>query len=136
MYLIGIPLLIVPFAIYNIVAFLFNVGFDGVLFTIHMPSGVDLNVTTSDLLLILSIFLLFVEILKATRMGSRAIVDHMLSLILFVVMLAEFLMLPKAATSTFLLLLVICFVDVMAGFSVSIRTAQRDIGFDPESMRS
>jgi hypothetical protein len=136
MYLIGIPLLIVPFAIYNIVAFLFNVGFDGVLFTIHMPSGVDLNVTTSDLLLILSVFLLFVEILKATRMGARAIVDHMLSLILFVVMLAEFLMLPKAATSTFLLLLVICFVDVMAGFSVSIRTAQRDIGFDPEGMRS
>ena len=33
-------------------------------------------------------------------------------------------------TSTFLLMLVICFVDVVAGFSVSIRSAQRDIGLE------
>ncbi len=37
---------------------------------------------------------------------------------------------PRAATSTFLLLLVIAFVDVIGGFSVSIRSAQRDIGLE------
>jgi len=130
MYLVGFPLLLIPFAIYNIIAFLFGTGFNDTLFTIPMMSKATLNVTTSDLLLILSIFLLFVEILKATRVGTRSIVDHILSFILFIVMIGEFMIVPRAATSTFLLLVVIAFVDVVGGFSVSIRTAQRDIGVE------
>ena len=130
MYLVGFPLLLIPFAIYNMIAFLFGTGFNDTLFTIPMMSKATLNVTTSDVLLILAIFLLFIEIVKATRVGTRSIVDHLLSFILFIVMLGEFLIVPRAATSTFLLLLVIAFVDVIGGFSVSIRTAQRDIGID------
>ena len=108
MYLVGFPLLLIPFAIYNIIAFLFRTGFHDTLFTIPMLSKATLNVTTSDLLLILSIFLLFVEILKATRVGTRSIIDHILSFVLFIVMLGEFMIVPRAATSTFLLMLVIC----------------------------
>ena len=131
MYLVGFPLLLIPFAIYNIIAFLFGTGFNDTLFTIPMMSKATLNVTTSDMLLILSIFLLFVEILKATRVGgTRSIIDHILSFVLFIVMLGEFMMVPRAGTSTFLLLLVIAFVDVIGGFSVSIRSAQRDIGLE------
>jgi hypothetical protein len=130
MYLVGFPLLLIPFAIYNIIAFLFGTGFNDTLFTIPMMSKATLNVTTSDVLLILSIFLLFVEILKSTRVGTRSIIDHVLSFVLFIVMLGEFMIVPRAATSTFLLLLVIAFVDVVGGFSVSIRTAQRDIGLE------
>ena len=85
------------------------------------------NVSTGDLLIILSILLLFIEVLKATRFGVKAIMDHILSFIVFVAALAEFIMVKQAATSTFLLLLVICFVDVVGGFSISIRTAQRDL---------
>ena len=76
--------------------------------------------------IILSIFLLFVEILKSTRVGTRSIIDHMLSFVLFIVMAGEFMIVPRAATSTFLLLARDRFVDVVGGFSVSIRTAQRD----------
>jgi hypothetical protein len=130
MYLIGFPLLLIPFAIYNMIAFLFKAGFNDTLFSIRLPSTATLNVTTSDALIILSIVLLFVEILKATRIGTRSIVDHVLSFVLFVVMAGEFLIVPWAATSTFLLMLVIAFVDVVGGFSVSIRTAQRDIGLE------
>ncbi len=130
MYLIGFPLLLIPFAIYNMIAFLFRAGFSDTLFTIPMLSKATLNVTTSDVLIILSIFLLFVEILKATRLGTRSIVDHILSFILFIVMVGEFMIVPWAATSTFLLMVVIAFVDVVGGFSVSIRTAQRDIGLE------
>ena len=128
MYLIGFPLLLIPFAIYNIIAFLFGSGFNDTLFSVPMLSRTTLAVTTSDLILILAIVLLFIEILKATRFGTKAIVDHILSLILFIVMVGEFMVFARAATSTFLLLVVIAFVDVVAGFSVSIRTAQRDIG--------
>jgi hypothetical protein len=136
MYLVGFPLLLIPLAIYNIIAFLFTTGFGDTLFTIHMMSGADLNVSTGDLLIIFSILLLFVEVLKATRFGVKAIMDHILSFIVFVAALAEFIMVKQAATPTFLLLLVICFVDVVGGFSISIRTAQRDLALgqvDPSS---
>jgi len=127
MYLVGFPLLLIPLAIYNIIAFLFSTGFSDTLFTIHMMSQADLNVSTGDVLIIFSILLLFVEVLKATRFGTKAIMDHILSFIVFVAALAEFIMVKQAATPTFLLLLVICFVDVVGGFSISIRTAQRDL---------
>lgn len=130
MFLIGFPLLLVPFAIYNIVAFLFGTGFTDTLFAVRMISGAEWGVTTSDILVSLGILLLFVEILKSTRMGMRAIVDHILSLALFIAMLAEFIIVGKAATSTFFMLLALSLVDVMSGFSVTIRTAQRDIALD------
>jgi hypothetical protein len=126
MYLVGFPLLIIPFAIYGIIAFLFNLGFGDTVFALPMMSGATLGVTTGDLLLILSILLLFVEILKATRFGVKSIVDHMLSFLVFVGALVAFLMWPQAATSTFLLMLVICAIDVIGGFSISIRAAARD----------
>ena len=130
MNLIGIPLLIIPFAIYNIIAFLFGVGFADTLFTVRLFSGADWGVSTSDILLAFALLLLFLEVIKATRLGSRSIMDHLLSLVLFLAMLAEFAMVRAAATSTFFLLVTISFVDVIAGFSVTIRTAERDIGID------
>ena len=130
MYLVGFPLLLIPLALYNIIAFLFALGFGDTVFTVPMMSGATLGVTTGDLLIIFSILLLFVEILKATRFGVKSIVDHMLSFVVFVVALAEFLMVQKAATSTFLLFLVICAIDVVGGFSISIRAASRDYSVD------
>ena len=94
MYLIGFPLLLIPFAIYNMIAFLFRAGFNDTLFSIQMLSKATLNVTTSDLLIILSIFLLFIEILKSTRVGTRSIIDHVLSFVLFIVMAGEFMIVP------------------------------------------
>lgn len=131
MYLVGFPLLLIPFAIYNIVAFLFRTDMSAALFTVHMMSGGDWSVSFSDLLLVLGILMLFVEILKSTRIGTRSIVDHMLSLVLLLAMLAEFMMVRSAATSTFFLLLIMSLVDVVAGFSITIRTATRDIAYDP-----
>ena len=56
----------------------------------------------------------------------RSIVDHVLSMVLFVVMLVEFLLVRQAGTSTFFLLMMISVVDVLGGFIVTLRTAQRD----------
>lgn len=131
MFLIGFPLLIIPFAIYNIIVYIMpDLKLGEPLFSVGMISGATMQFSISDLLLILAILLLFVEVLKATRIGMRSIVDHMLSLVLFVVMIVEFLMSTKAATSTFLLLTVMCFVDVISGFSITIRAARRDIAID------
>jgi hypothetical protein len=130
MFLLGVPLLIFSFAIYNIVAFLLH-GFSWstqvVQFT--LASGGQIAITAGDLIVGGSILILLIEMVKAARLSRRSIVDHILSMVLFVLMLIEFLLVPEAGTSTFLLLLVISFVDVTGGFAVSIRAAQRDISF-------
>ena len=131
MFLIGFPLLLIPFVIYNIFAFIFSLSDCNVTVTsVHIISGGEWKIAASDLLITLSILLLFVEIMKSTRVGTRGIVDHMLSMLLFIAMIVEFLLIERAATSTFFLMMVTAFVDVLGGFSVSIRTAQRDIGID------
>jgi hypothetical protein len=130
MILMGFPLLLIPFAIYNIFAFLIPVGFTDTIFTVPMMSGTAWTVSTGDMLVAFAIFLLYLEILKAARYGTKAIMDHLLSMVLFVGMLVEFIMVKEAATSTFFILLALSFVDVIAGFSVSIRTAQRDVAFE------
>ena len=128
MYILGFPLLLIPFAIYNIVAFLMpGVTWAGVITAVHMVSGADWNMSAGDLLIAFAALLLFGEMLKATRIGVRTVVDHGLSLILFLGMLVEFLLVPQASTSTFFLLLVLSFIDVLGGFAVTLRTAQRDL---------
>ena len=128
MYLIGFPLLVVPFAIYNMIAFLMpGMSWTGQVAVIHLISGQDWTVTSEDILLAFSILLLAAEVIKATRMGIRGLMDHVLSMVLFIVMLVEFLLVARAGTSTFFILMVISLVDVMAGFIITARTAQRDI---------
>jgi hypothetical protein len=128
MYLIGFPLLVITFAIYNMIAFLTpGLTWTASVVTIHLISGQDWTVTPEDIILAFAILLLAVEVIKATRMGVRGLMDHVLSMILFIVMLVEFLLVQRAGTSTFFILMVISLVDVLAGFIITARTAQRDI---------
>ena len=128
MYMLGFPLLLVPFAIYNIIAFLWaGVSWSGTVSSVHLVSGGQWAMSAGDVLIAVSLLFLFAEIVKATRIGTRAVLDHALSLLLFLAMLVEFLLVPQAATSTFFLLMAISFVDVLAGFAVTLRTAQRDL---------
>ena len=131
MYLIGFPLLVIPFAIYNMIAFLLpGLAWTATAATIHLSSGRDWLLTPEDILLALPIVLLGIEVVKATRMGIRGILDHVLSMLLFIIMLVEFLLVARAGTSTFFILMVISLVDVLAGFIITARTAQRDIQID------
>jgi hypothetical protein len=128
MFMLGFPLLLVPFAIYNIIAFLMpGVTWTGVVSTVHMVSGADWTMSIGDILIALAILLLCGEVLKSTRIGIRTVVDHALSLILFLGMLVEFLLVKQAATATFFLLLVVSFIDALSGFAVTLRSAQRGL---------
>jgi len=128
MFILGFPLLLIPFAIYNIVAFLMpGLSWTGALTTVHMISGGDWSMSAGDMLVTLAILLLTGEILKSTRIGIRTVVDHGLSLVLFLGMLVEFLLVKQAASAIFFLLLVISFVDVLGGFVVTLRSSQRDL---------
>jgi hypothetical protein len=128
MFMLGFPLLLVSFAIYNIIAFLMpGVSWTGAVTTVRMVSGADWSMSVGDMLIALAIVLLCGEVLKSTRIGIRTVVDHALSLMLFLGMLVEFLLVKQAATATFFLLLVVGFIDVLAGFAVTLRSAQRDL---------
>ena len=132
MFVLGFPLLLIPFAIYNMIAFLTpGVSWTAQVATVHMMSGQDWTLTWEDLLLAFAILLLAVEIIKSTRMGMRSIVDHVLAMALFIVMLVEFLLVQRAGTSTFFLLTMIGLVDVLVGFIVSIRSSQRQVEIEP-----
>jgi hypothetical protein len=128
MFMLGFPLLLIPFAIYSIIAFLMpGVSWTGTITTVHVESGADWTMSAGDMLVTLGILVLFGEVMKSTRIGIRTVVDHALSLILFFGMLVEFLLVKQTATETFFLLVVISFVDVLGGFAVTLRTAQRDL---------
>ncbi len=128
MFMFGFPLLIIPVALYNLIAFLWNVAptdWNARIYSFQMVSGVEWTMTLSDVIVILALLMLFFEIIKATRTTTKSIVDHMLSTVLFIAVLIEFLLVSRAATSTFVILMVICLVDVIGGYTVSIRSAQR-----------
>jgi hypothetical protein len=128
MFVLGFPLLLIPFAIYNMVAFLLpGVGWTQTVTTVHMMSGQDWVLTWEDVLLGFSILLLWIEIIKSTRIGMRSIMDHVLALLVFIAMLVEFLLVARAGTSTFFLLMMISLVDALAGFVVGARSSQRQV---------
>jgi len=133
MFVLGFPLLLIPFAIYNIIAFLTpGVSWTTDLTTVHMMSGQDWVLTWEDVLIAFAILLLVVEIMKSTRIGMRTVVDHILSMALFIGMLVEFLLVQRAGTSTFFLLMMISLVDVLGGFIVSMRVSQHQVEIDTE----
>jgi hypothetical protein len=126
MYLISFPLLLLPFAFFNIVIFLLNIPLTDPVFAIPLMSSQNLppvfdrhlTVTTGDLIVAIAALLLYAEVVKSARPGGKGIMDHVLSFILFLAMVAELLLVPRAESTTLLLLTVLSFVDVFAGISI------------------
>lgn len=131
----AVPLLIIPFILYNL-------GLTGLfgptapdpwaaeMFSVRMMSGGQWSMTSGDVLIVVALILLFAEMLKSTRTSNASIVDHLFSTFVFVAFLVEFLLVQGAAHSVFFTLMVIALVDVLAGFSVSLRSAGRDLNLD------
>jgi hypothetical protein len=134
MFLIAFPLLLIPFALYNMVAFLFGLPFTDTVYTLNLPSQTRFPITTGDLLVLIAMLLLYLEVLKAARFAAKGFMDHLLSFLLFAGMVAQFLLVPQAATPTFLLLTALSFIDVITGISVGRRARRSEIvleGADP-----
>ena len=134
--LTSLPLTLLSLVLYNVAVFVLPGGAPATLwaeplFAVPMLSGTLFTATLGDGLVVLGIVLLFFEILKATRTGNASLADHTLSMLTFVGYLVEFLVVPAAAHSVFAILLVLAFVDVVAGFSITIRGARRDVGWGP-----
>lgn len=137
------PLLAIPVIIYNLMA-MFNGGaaeyvsatganvapllarLEAVALAVPMIGNVTWEVTGGEVLILLAISLLFLEILKSTSTGTATIMNHAVSLGLFIVCLIQFLLIPNFATSTFFIIMVMTVLDVLAGIVVTIVAARRD----------
>jgi hypothetical protein len=123
---IGFPLLIIPFAIYNMIAFITPMDWGTKLFTFRLMSGIEWSPTLSDAFLVFSLLLLLFEFTKSAKHG-KSLIEHFLSLVLACGAGAEFVMVDKAGTSTFMLFVAICLVDLFAGFAAAFRRARRRV---------
>ena len=128
----AIPLMLIPFILYNLAMFgaMGSGGIEAlktVVTSVNMMSGSTWTMSLGDLFIVISLVILFFEIFKATRRSSVALLDHLFSMALFVVFLVEFLLVQGAATQIFFILMLVSLVDVIAGFTVSIKSASRDV---------
>jgi len=95
----------------------------------YLPSDRFMPLTVSDVLIISSILVLYVETLKATRTSNTSIIDHSLSLLVFIVYLLMFMLWSPFGNTTFLIMTVASMMDVVLGFTVTISAAKRDFNF-------
>ena len=132
MSMVGFPLLLIPVAIYNIIVFLMpGVSFADPIFKLTLMSGTEWPVTLSDILLALGILMLMFEVIKGARPGAKYLTDHLLSLIVFGGAVAEFLLWPRFANSTYFLLVLLALVDFLSGLALHVRRAPAIVGASP-----
>ncbi|HRY26439.1 MAG: hypothetical protein H6852_09650 [Geminicoccaceae bacterium] len=131
--LAALPLLVFVVGVYHLIVLFGIAGLGGiasVVLSLPLVSGATLELTMGDLLVLAGLVLLYIEIFKATRTSTASIVDHLLSMALFVVCLVEVIVLPGFGTATFVILTLMTAIDVVAGFTVTISGARRDIGLE------
>lgn len=140
----AIPLMVFAFLLYNLVVFSMGaedasgtlcaagsfcpaVALQKPIFSIGLLSGGKWTFAWGDFIMLVTLVLLFAEIVKATFSSTSTLIDHALSMLVFIALLVEFLVVPQAATSIFFLILIAALIDVIAGYTIGIRVARRDL---------
>ena len=123
------PLFFIVLVLYDIMAML-GINFEFTaqpLFEMGLPSGASWSPTWSGIFIMLGVITLYLELLKSTRTGTGTVTEHALSMVVFILFLLEFLLIKIAGTSTFLIITLMSLLDVVAGFSITVASARRDL---------
>jgi hypothetical protein len=127
----ALPLLALPVIGYNILVFAIFPGgrnhsaverLAEPLFTVPTAGAGQWPVTLGDLIIFVSLVILFFEQLKTTERRHVVILNQSMSMVLFVGCLVEFLLFPAFANSAFFLLSAMVLLDVAAGFIATLRS--------------
>jgi len=132
-YVLSFPVLAIVIVIYLLTAAGGGMLLDGDAFSMTLASGAEMTLRGGDFFTIAGLGALFLEMLKAARTGRSTVLDHILSTIVFVVALVCFLLVDFAGTATFFLLTIMALIDVVAGFSISLMAARRDLSVEREN---
>ena len=133
------PLLLLPAILYALVAFTSGqpndpetfpviIALNTTLFQMPMISGGRWLFSVGDGILVVGMIMLFIEIIKSTTSKTSSLINHGLSMAIFIAALIMFLMLRNFSTSVFFMLMLMMLLDVVAGFMVTIVSARRDFG--------
>ena len=98
-----------------------------IVYEVVLPSRRSIVLTISDMFILGSLLVLYVEVFKATRVSNGTMIEHALSLVVFIVALIQFLIIPRLGNMTFLIVMLASFMDVILGFTVTISAAKRDL---------
>jgi hypothetical protein len=128
----ALPLMVIPLILYNVVVVFSGSGpatgpLGTTLLKVPMLRDATWVFSWGDLIIFVTMAILFVEIVKATYTSTISLVDHGLSMLVFVACIVEFLVVGNAATSVFFFVMVGALIDVVAGFTIGIRVARRDL---------
>ncbi|MFZ3033616.1 MAG: hypothetical protein WA138_06355 [Parvibaculum sp.] len=123
----SLPLLALIVIIYNIVVYMTGFTMDSTVVEILLVSDTRWAVSLGDILLTLGLLMLFLELVNSTKTGTSTIINHGLSMLVLLVALVEFIVLPPFGNSVFFLIVVLVLLDVIAGFTVTITAARRDL---------
>lgn len=130
-YIISFPALAIVIAVY-----LLTVGsgmmIDADASSATLASGAEMTLRVGDYFVIAGLVALFLEMLKAARPGRAAILDHILSIATLVVAIVCFLLVDFAGTATFFILALMTLIDVIAGFTISLFAARRDLAIETD----
>lgn len=133
-YLLYFPLFAIPLIAYNIIM-LYGDAIPNNPDMIRIPLMANdeaMHLKLGDIFVMFGVVLLYFEILKATRVSQFTVIDHALSLLVFIVFLVEYIVVAGAGTPTFMILALMSLLDVIAGFTITISTSRRDVAFETD----
>ena len=128
----ALPTIAIPVILYNALVVFAGEGsaasfLQVPLFTMKMIKGAEWVFSRGDLIILITMACLFVELIKSTYTSAASLFDHGLSMLVFIVCIIEFLVVDSAATSVFFFVMMGALIDVVAGFTIGIRVARRDL---------
>jgi hypothetical protein len=131
----ALPLMVIALIAYNVLIVFTNDAagtLRQIVIALPLMTG-RLELSWGDLLVLMTLIVLFIELMKSTYTSSATMIDHALSMIVFIVCLVELLTVRQAATSVFFFITVASAIDVIAGYSIGIRVARRDLNIGADN---
>ncbi|MGV6809590.1 MAG: hypothetical protein ACWA5U_06910 [bacterium] len=95
--------------------------------TITLPSSATWTMDWGTVWIIIGVVVLYFELMKSTHTSDTTSAEHALSALVFVIYLGLWLTQPWANNDVFMILTGMSYVDVVAGFTITIAAARRDL---------
>jgi hypothetical protein len=120
----AVPLLALPVILYALITLTLPGGWMGLgvqdplarpLIDLAMSSGGHWRISLGDVMVTASLVLFFIELVRATDNRSAALINHSLSMVLFLLCGLGFFLLPAFTTNCFFLIWVMVLLDAVAG---------------------
>jgi hypothetical protein len=95
-----------------------------------LPHDAPWVVSWGQLITMLSVVILFLEILKSTTPSGAQMIDNGLSVGVFIVCFVLWLLVRPFGTSEFFIIVLMCLLDFLAGSVIMTRVSQRTVQYD------